>query len=341
MNSTSTYRALVVSQIATSFKEGIQSLALKTVPRKALAPGEARVRVHASALNFFDLLLLVGKYQMRPSLPFTIGNECSGVITEIGSEVKNVQIGQEVIMRTGEAMAEEVVAPSQLLVPKPRSMSHAQASGLMVGFMTAYHGLVHRGSLKRGEWLLVTGAAGGMGIAAIQVGKLLGARVIAAVSADDKAQACKQAGADHAINYTTEDMKERVGQITDGNFADVIYEIVGGEIFNKCVRCIASDGRLLVIGFASGSIPSLPANLALVKGFSLVGVRSGASLALNPHLAVDTFARLGEWSQANQLPAPLILKYPLTQYKEAFTALAERRAVWKIVIDWNHSASKL
>jgi NADPH2:quinone reductase len=282
MSSTGTYQAVQIVALEKTMEEGIKNLQLNTLPRPVLGAEEIRIRVHASALNYFDLLMLQGRYQLRPALPFTVGSECSGVIIEVGREVTQWSVGDAVIagMTNGDSMASELVTHQRNAIRKPPQFTHAEAAGLPVGFFTTFHALVHRGKVKRGETLLVTGAGGGMGLSAVQLGVKLGCTVIAAASSDAKCAKAKEAGAHHVINYSTlSSLKDRVAEITDGKFADVIYEVVGGAIFKECIRCIAPNGRLLVIGFASGTIPNVPANMVLVKGFSLVGVRSGQEVS--------------------------------------------------------------
>jgi len=287
-------------------------------------------------------LMLQNKYQLQIPPPFTVGSEGSGVIIEIHPSVKQFKVGDAVVagMSVG-SMAEEMVVSAVACVPKPKSFTHAQASAVSVGFSTAYHGLVQRGNLKSGEVLLVTGAAGGMGIAAIQLGKLLGATVIAAASTNKKVEVAKKVGADYVINYATQDMKEEVNKITNGKFADVIYEIVGGDVFEKCVRCIGDQGRLLVIGFASGQIPKIAANLPLVKGFSVVGVRAGASMMLHPELAVEMSQQLTKWTSEGKLVPHIEHVYDIAHVKDAFTVVADREVVGKSVVLFVPEKSKL
>lgn len=307
--------------------------------------------VHASATNYFDLLILVGRYQYRPTLPFTLGSECSGVVIEVGQKVKNWKAGDAVIvpMGLGGGLAEEIVVSGAQLMPKPQGLSHTEAAGVGVGFMTAYHGLVHRGNLKKGEVLLVTGAAGGMGLAAIQLGKLLGATVVAAASSDDKLKVAKEAGADHLVNTSqASDIRSAVLKATGGKAVDVCYEVVGGKLFEQCLRLMDGGGRLLVVGFASGKIPSVPANLPLVKGCSIVGVRSGAEMMRDPSLTVEMASKLLMWAKDHQSARQLAPKIGLLvgpeRAKEAFKVIADRTVTGKAVVQWRPdtaTASKL
>jgi len=336
------YKGVVVNKIAGTIPEGISNLSVQTLHRNKLGDKDVRIKVYATALNYFDLLLLIGKYQLKPSLPFVIGSECSGEIIEVGKKVSHLKVGDQVIvgMSTG-TLAEEVVAPALLCIKKPSSFTHEEAAALFVGFMTAYHGLVQRGNLKSGEWCLVTGSTGGMGLAAIQLAKILGAKVIAAASSDDKLEVARKLGADYFINYSKEDLKEKVEKITNGKYIDVCYEIVGGEIFEKCVRCMGDAGRLLVIGFASGIIPKLSVNMALIKGFSLVGVRAGESMRRNPQLAIEMYQRLQEWTDEGKLKPYIDKIFDLSNYKEAFTSIDTRKVLGKAVVRLQNVPSKL
>jgi len=343
---TETYRGFVCPKLSRTFEEGINSLQLTNLPRQKLKPNEVRLALRATALDYYDLLMLIGRYQYRPPVPFVPCNEASGVVIEIGSKVKQWNIGDHVLLgMTGfGALASEMVALSSSLVAKPISFSFAEAAGFPVGFITAYNGLVHRGGLKAGEWLMVTGAAGGMGAAAIQLGKALGAKVIACASSNEKLKICSSLGADFVINYgtgktdkTAEDMKQRVQQITNGAFVDVIYEIVGGDVFDECVRCVSHHGRLLVVGFASGRIPTLPVNLALVKCFSLIGVASGASIQKKPELITEIMTKLVEYGNKGLLRPHIHQTFDGTQeetVKHGLMVMAQRQVHGKIIIDW-------
>eukprot|EP01006_Ploeotia_vitrea_P022087 TRINITY_DN5449_c0_g1_i2.p1 TRINITY_DN5449_c0_g1~~TRINITY_DN5449_c0_g1_i2.p1 ORF type:complete len:285 (-),score=28.02 TRINITY_DN5449_c0_g1_i2:15-869(-) len=236
------------------------------------------------------------------------------------------------------AMAEESVVDEHLCTLKPASISHAQAAGLLVGFNTAYHGLVQRGDLKAGETLLVTGAAGGMGLAAVELGKLLGATVIAAASSEEKLQLARQAGASETVNYSNlKDFKDQVMTKTGGRGVDVVYEVVGGEVFTQCTRVMAPLGRLLVVGFASGTIPTIPANIPLIKGFSVVGVRAGAEMRRNPAFALEMNKKVQEWGAEGKL-SPLVTQVNASGWKQLFTAMADRKVVGKAVVVWEETA---
>jgi len=330
-----TFRAVQVNKLSKTVAEGIENLVVNEVQRTKLPPSKIRVKIHSSATNFFDLLITVGRYQHRPKLPHTIASEASGVVVEVGKSVKHVRVGDEVLMgMASECMAEEVVTSAMLVLPKPPGFTHAEAASFFVGYSTAYHGLLQRGHLKAGDTVLITGAAGGMGAAAIQLAKKIGATVIAAASSREKLEACKALGADHVINYKTHSLKKEVKKITKRG-VDVVYEIVGGAMLRECISCIAPNGRLLVIGFASGEIPKIPANLVLVKGFQVVGVRAGAEFAMNPGLVREMAEQLREWTKDGSRDlAPLVQhQYSLSNFREAFRVLHERRVVGKATVN--------
>jgi len=341
------YTGVLCTELAKDYPSAIGKLSLGQVVRqKKLEDDQVRIQIHASSLNFPDILQLIGQYQFKPDLPFVPGTEASGVIIEKASNVTKYNIGDEVMisMVVG-SHAEEIIAYESQCVRKPRNFTHIEASGLSVGFATAYHGLIQRGNLTKGETLLVTGAAGGMGIAAIQLGKLVGARVIAAASSDDKVALAKQAGADEGINYSTHDLNNEVKKLTGYEGANVIYEVVGGDVFDKCARCVSADGRLLVVGFASGRIPKLPANLPLIKRYSVVGVAAGAAMKFNPETSLEISNAMEKWGSEGILPAPLVQcvidvhKQGIEGVRNAFTTLATRKAMGKIVLVWHPSAT--
>ena len=241
-------------------------------------------------------------------------------------------------------MASEVVCHEKEVLSKPKEFSFAEAAGFLVGFYTAYHGLVHRGKVEAKSNVMITGAAGGMGTCAIQLAKKLGARVIAVCSTQEKANFCKKVGADDVIvNDATCDIKSEVDRITSGQLVDVCYELVGGDVFKQCIRCMAPNGRLLVVGFASGKIPLVPANLVLIKGFQIVGVRSGAEMILQPQLALDMQHQIAALTLSNRDLAPLILPsscFHFSDFRSAFDLVRSRSVLSKSIVLWN-SPSKL
>jgi len=283
-------------------------------------------------------LLLTGKYQTKPDLPFSPGGEAAGIVTETGVAVQGLKVGDRVMIASSHGfLRSEVVVGSYFALKIPPGLSLNEASASWFGWMTAYHGLVQRGSLKTGETLLVTGAAGGMGVFAIQLAKAMGCVVVAAASSPEKLAVCKRLGADHLIDYSQQNMKDEVNKITNGKGVDVCYELVGSDVFDACTRCVGRDGRLLVVGFAGGRIPSLPANLPLIKGYSVVGVTSGMALALNPRLGQEARGALAEAVAKGWRPFIGHI-VPVAEFRNAFFLLHERRALGKCVIEWEREA---
>jgi NADPH:quinone reductase len=294
--------------------------------------GEVKLAVHASGLNFADTLMISGKYQEKPPMPFSPGMECAGVVMEVGEGVLGLAPGDRVMALPGHGgMAEQVIASSDRVFVIPGSMTFEQAAGFPVTYGTAYYALVDRAQLKAGETLLVHGAAGGAGSVAVEMGKLLGATVIATAGSDEKAAAAKRLGADHAINYSTQSVKDAVKALA-GDGADVVFDPVGGDVFDQSLRCIAADGRILVIGFASGRIPSVPANLLLVKNISVVGVYWGGFTKRDPLKNRANFATMLRWIGEGKLRPPATTNYPLEKAAEAMNALLERKSTGKLVI---------
>lgn len=310
-----------------------ESLELGTLPRPELEANEIRIRVQACGVNFPDTLIIQGKYQIQPPMPFAPGGEVAGDVIEVGSSVKNLKVGDRVMALTGfGGFAEEAVTTADRAIPMPDGMDYITASGFSMVYGTSYHALVQRGQLKAGENLLVLGASGGVGLAAVEIGKALGARVIAAASSAEKLQVAKEHGADELINYSTEDLKDRANELTGGKGADVIYDPVGGDAFDQCLRAINWGGRLLVIGFASGRIPKAPANLPLLKGSSIVGVFWGAFVGRDPQTNFANFQHLFELYAEGKLKPHVCKTYPLEQAADALNDLLERRVTGKVVL---------
>lgn len=330
-------KAVVCEKLSESAEQGITNVKLLELPRvQQLREGQVRVTVKSASVNFPELLMMQGKYQYRPRLPFTLCGEAAGVVSE--SRSPEYRPGDRVFFSSGThgAATEEYVGDASRMLRLPESLSFSQGAGFLMGYTTAYHGLVDRGQIRDGEWLMVTGAAGGMGLAAIQLGKALGAKVIAAASSDAKLAVCTQLGADAVVNYgeDVKSMKSQVHAVTGGAMCDVIYEIVGGDVFDQCVRCVAPAGRarLLVIGFAAGRIPKLPVNMALIKGFSLVGVRMGAQMSLEPKSLQDMTRELVSLAQQGKLQPHVSREFPMDRAKDAFVEIAERRVIGKVCI---------
>ena len=309
-----------------------KNLTLQEVKSPEPGVGQVLIDVHAAGINFPDVLTVQGKYQFKPSLPFTPGIEVSGVIKKVGKDVKMRKVGDEVIstLQTG-AFASEVVTSENSTFLKG-NMSFEQAAGFALTYGTSYYALKQRARLVAGETVLVLGAAGGVGVATIQLAKAMGANVIAAASNDTKLDFAEEAGADLRINYTNENLKERVKELTNGQGADVIYDPVGGDFSEQAFRAIAWNGRFLVIGFASGPIAKMPLNLALLKGASLVGVFWGSWSAREPNESQNNFSELIKMVDDKKF-TPLVTEiFKLEDHASAFACIEERRAKGKVIL---------
>lgn len=310
-----------------------QDLVIEDVPEPEPAAGQVRVSVRASALNFPDVLMVQGKYQSLPDFPFSPGGEFSGVIDAVGADVEGWSAGDEVFGGTGHGcFAEKIVVPAKALRRKPPSMSFAQASGISTTYGTSYYALKQRADLQAGETLLVLGAAGGVGLAAVELGKAMGARVIAAASSDEKLEIAKAAGADELINYSDGELKDKVKALTEGKGADVIYDPVGGPLFDQCMRCINWYGRVLIIGFVGGDIPKLPTNLVLLKSCQVVGVFYGAWSARAPGEAAQNFQEVLDMCEAGKLNPLVGQEFAFEDYAKALECLDQRQAKGKVVL---------
>lgn len=311
-----------------------ESLVIEEVADPKPGPGQVVVDVQATGVNFPDVLIIQNLYQFKPELPFSPGGEVAGVISELGEGVSGVNVGDAVIAMTGHGgMAEKIAVDAGRLMPLPDGIEPTVAASFCMTYGTSYHALKQRAQLQPGETLLVLGAAGGVGITAVELGKLMGARVIAAASTAEKLEVARQAGADEVINYSEENLKDRVKELTGGQGADVIYDPVGGELFDQCMRCINWKGRLLVVGFASGEIPKLPVNLTLLKGCQVVGVFWGSFTAREPEVNAENFQELFAMLEKGQIK-PLVSKvFPFEQGADAIAHLAGRKAVGKVVVE--------
>ncbi|UXX78951.1 NADPH:quinone oxidoreductase family protein [Reichenbachiella carrageenanivorans] len=294
--------------------------------------GEVIISVKASGLNFPDTLIIEGKYQFQPEMPFSPGGEVAGVIKSVGEGVPHLQVGDRVMAGTGwGGFAEEVRGKATNVFPLPDSIDFVQAAATMMTFGTSYHALVNRAQLQTGETLLVLGAAGGVGTAAIQIGKALGATVIAAASTDEKLAYCQSIGADLTINYSKEDLKEQAKALTNGKGVDVIYDPVGDRFAEPALRAIAWKGRYLVVGFAAGEIPKIPMNLPLLKGCSIVGVFWGGFFRNEPQENADNFKTIVQWLEEGKVHAQVYQQYPLEKVAEAMHELKLKKVKGKIV----------
>jgi NADPH2:quinone reductase len=291
------------------------------------------VAVRACGLNFADTLMIQGKYQERPDFPFSPGLEVAGEVLAVGSQVEDLAAGDPVIAFCGHGgLAERVVVAAANAIPIPDGMDFVTAAGFAVVYGTAHVGLERRGQLAPGEVLLVHGAAGGVGLAAVEVGRQMGATVIATASSEEKLALAKEHGAHHVINYREEDFRERVKSLTDGRGADVVFDPVGGEVFEQSVRCTNWEGRILVIGFASGTISQLPVNLTLVKNISVIGVYWGAYRKRDPAVLQQSWRKLLAWLEEGVLSPHISATYPLEDAPAALESLMQRRATGKIVV---------
>jgi NADPH2:quinone reductase len=309
------------------------SLLVEDLPSPRAGPGEVVLTVKAASVNFPDVLIIQNKYQFKPPLPFSPGSELAGTVKEVGAGVAGFTPGDKVIaFTTYGAFAEEVKTEAARLVPLPQGMDFVTGAAFLLTYGTSDHALRDRGALRAGETLLVLGAAGGVGLAAIDIGKALGARVIACASSEDKLAVCRSHGADAGINYATEDLRSRIQAITGKSGVDVVYDPVGGPYSEPAFRSLAWRGRLLVVGFAAGDIPKLPLNLALLKGASVVGVFWGDFTRREPRQFADSVRQLGEWYQQGKLRPHVSQTFPLEKAVEALKLMAARQVKGKVVL---------
>jgi NADPH2:quinone reductase len=314
---------------------GPDTLRLEEVAGAPLRPNEARICVRAAGVNFADTLMIAGTYQVKPEFPFTPGLEAAGEVIETGAAVTHLTQGQRVlaVLRFGGGYAEEIAVNADAVVPIPDAMDFVTAAAFPVAYGTAHLALTHRGHLAPGETLLVLGAAGGVGLAAVEVGKALGARVIAAAGGADKLAVARRHGADELIDYQSQSIRDRVRELTDGRGADVVFDPVGGDAFDQALRAVNWEARMLVIGFAAGRIQSVPANLILVKNISVIGVVWGAQAARDPVLISRNLAEMLRWWQAGRLRPVVAKTFPLSEAGAALHALLSRRHSGKIVLE--------
>lgn len=313
---------------------GPDVLELGSVDEPVAGPGQLLVEVRACAVNFPDLLMIQDLYQFKPTPPFVPGSEVSGIVLEVGEGAERFSPGDRVLgssLFVG-GLAERSALAADTTVALPADVSYEDAAGLLYAYGTSHHALKDRGHLQPGETLLVLGAAGAVGLAAVEIGALMGATVIAAASTDEKLDLCRRYGAAQTVNYTTEDLKSRVRELTGGEGADVVYDPVGGPYSEPALRATAWDGRYLVVGFAAGDIPRLPLNLALLRGCSVVGVFWGSFVMREPERHRANVAEMVEWWRAGRLRPHTYAVHPMASAGDAFRDMAERRAMGKVVV---------
>ncbi len=312
---------------------GVEALTWKELPTPEPGPGEVRVAIHAASLNFPDLLIVQNKYQMKPPLPFVPGSEFAGVVEAVGDGVKHLAIGQRVAAFSGTGgFATHAVVDAKVVMPLPDGLAFDEASAFVLTYGTTHHALLDRAQLKSGETLLVLGAAGGVGTAAIQIGKTLGARVIAAASSAEKCALCRSIGADETIDYSSGNIREAIKSLTGGKGPDVVYDPVGGDFAEPVFRSIAWRGRYLVVGFAQGGIPALPLNLALLKGASIVGVFWGEFARREPKANAAALAELARWHAEGKVKPVIDCRLPMADLPTAFARMGSRRVRGKVVM---------
>lgn len=308
-------------------------LGVEEKPSPELKAGQVKLRVHAVGFGFPDALMVAGKYQVKPEVPYTPGSEVAGVVMEVAPDVTNAKVGDRVLAIAGQGgLAQECVASAASLIPLPASMNMAAAAGFLVNYGTTYHALVQRANVKPGETLLVLGAAGGVGLTAIEIGKALGARVLAGASTDEKLALAKQHGADDVFNYTAEPIKTKVMKFTGDRGIDVVYDPVGADFAEQCVRSMAWNGRYLVIGFAGGKIPAIPLNLPLLKGCSLVGVFWGAHTRREPEVHAANLKALFKLFDEGKIQPHVTELQGMERFEEALAVLNGRKSTGKVVI---------
>ncbi|MDN6854986.1 NADPH:quinone oxidoreductase family protein [Pseudomonas sp. CAN2814] len=310
-----------------------ETLVLEEIASPEPKKNEVLLQVHAAGVNFPDTLIIEGKYQFKPPFPFSPGGEAAGVVGAVGEKVSHVKPGDRVMALTGwGSFAEEVAVPGYSVMPIPDGMDFASAAAFGMTYGTSMHALKQRANLQPGETLLVLGASGGVGLAAVEIGKAMGAKVIAAASSDAKLEVAKAAGADVLINYSEGSLKDKLKELTGGQGVDVIYDPVGGDLFEEAFRSIAWNGRMLVVGFASGTIPALPANLTLLKGASLVGVFWGSFAQRQPQDNAANFQQLFAWFAEGKIKPLVSQTFPLEKAADAINHLGQRKAVGKVVV---------
>jgi NADPH:quinone reductase len=317
--------------VCRELSDDIGTLRLEDINLPDPGPGQVKLRLRATSVNFPDILMVQGKYQHKPPLPFTPGIEAAGDVIAIGSGVSNLKLGDKVVAGLGTGgFAEEAIANAAAVRPIPRGFDYAMAAAYPAAYLTAYVSLVRRAEIEPGETLLVHGAAGGMGLAAVDLGKVLGATVIATASSDDKRDFLEKYGADHVL--PSSGFREHVKELTGGKGADVIYDPVGGDVFDESVRCIAFNGRLLIVGFTSGRIPSIGVNMPLIKGFSIMGVRAGEYGRRFPEKGRENILAVDRLAAEGKIKPHVYARIPLARTVEAMRLLSDRKVIGKVVV---------
>ena len=312
---------------------GVDALTWKELPTPQPGAGEVLLEIQAASLNFPDLLIVQNKYQMKPPLPFVPGSEYAGVVRAVGEGVQHLQVGQSVACLSGTGgFGTHTLAPAKLCMPLPADFSPVDAAAFIMTYATSHHALLDRGQLKAGETVLILGAAGGVGTAAIQIAKAAGAKVIAAASTAEKCALCTAQGADATINYGTENLRDAIKTLTNGKGPDVVYDPVGGEFAEPAFRSIAWRGRYLVVGFAGGPIPNLPLNLPLLKGASLVGVFWGDFARREPQANATMMAELAQWYAQGKIKPVIDRTMPMSELKAAYARMGSRAVMGKLVM---------
>lgn len=310
-----------------------QSLTVEEIASVPIGESDVRVQVHTCGVNFPDTLIIEGKYQFKPDFPFSPGSEAAGEVIEVGANVGHVKVGDRVVrFGTHGAFRDELVVPANEVVPIPKAMSYEHAAAFMMTYGTSYHALVDRGAIAKGETLLVLGAGGGVGLAAVELGAALGARVIAAASSSEKLAVAKSRGASEVINYRQEDFRARVKEITDGQGVDVLYDPVGGDLAGLGLRSMAVGGRFLVVGFAAGDIPQFPGNLPLLKECQIVGVFYGNFRRREPERAEQNLAQMMHWYNEDKLKPHIHASFPMERVDEAMAAITQREVIGKVLL---------
>ena len=311
----------------------LEKLTIREIPKPSPGPGQVLLDVKASSLNFPDVLMAQGLYQVKPPLPFSPGTEMAGVVVETGVDVQGVKTGDRVIAMPGwGGFAEECAVDAGRLIPLPEGMDFDTGAAFLYTYETSLHALRDRGRLQAGETLLVLGAAGGVGLAAVEIGKAMGARVIAAASSEDKLALCKERGADEAINYVSENLRGRINELTGQRGVDIVFDPVGGSYTETALRAMAWGGRLLVIGFATGDIPKIPINLALLKERSIIGVYWGESIKHDPEGHARNVKQLVEWLAAGKVNPVISERVPLSKAADAMKRMFNRQVKGKVVV---------